>query len=177
MSAAQALHAARAAGITVAIDGEALLLEGAAEPPQAVLNRLARHKPAILDLLRLGQCRWSPERWRSFFDERRRMAATSGGQPRVQAETMALGRCVVEWLNQHQAPSAPGRCAWCGNAESPGAVVLPFGTEPGTHTWLHADCWSGWHRARKADAIASLGAMGIVAATIATAGDMLDDIT
>ena len=94
----------------------------------------------------------------------------------MNAETMALECCVVEWLNQHPAASAPGRCAWCGNAESPGAVVLPFGTEPGTHTWLHAECWSGWHRARKTDAIAALGAMGIVAATITTAGDVLDNI-
>jgi hypothetical protein len=164
MSAAKALHAARAAGITVAIDGEALLLEGAAEPPQAVLDGLARYKPAILDLLRRGQCGWSPEQWRSFFDKRCRMAATSGRQPRVNAETMAFECCVAEWLNQHPAPSAPGRCAWCGNAESPGAVVLPFGTEPGTHTWLHAECWSSWHRARKTDAIAALGAMSIVAA-------------
>jgi hypothetical protein len=169
MSAADALHAARSAGITVAIDGEGLLLEGTAEPPQAVLDELVRHKLAILDLLRSRQRGWSPERWRSFFDKRWRMAATSGRQPHVHAETMALECCVVEWLNQHPAPSAPGRCAWCGNAESPGAVVLPFGTEPGTHAWLHAECWSGWHRARKTDAIAALSAMGIVAATIATA--------
>jgi hypothetical protein len=44
-------------------------------------------------------------------------------------------RCVIEWLNQHPASSAPGRCAWCGKAESrgAGAVVLPFETQPGTH--------------------------------------------
>jgi hypothetical protein len=55
----------------------------------------------------------------------------------------------------------PGRCAWCGKAESPGAVVLPFGTEPGTHTWLHAECWPGWYQARQTDATAALGAMSI----------------
>jgi hypothetical protein len=31
---------------------------------------------------------------------------------------------------------------------------------------LHAECWSSWHRARKTDAIAALGAMGIVTATL-----------
>lgn len=178
MSAAQALHAARAAGITVAINGEALLLEGAAEPPQAVLDDLARHKLAILVLLRRGPCGWSSEQWRSYFDRRRRMAAASGGS-RAQAETTALECCVVEWLNQHPAPSAPGCCAWCGKAESPSAVVLPFGVEPGTHRWLHAECWSGWHRTRKTDAIAALGELGIVAAAIAewrTPGDTLDDV-
>jgi hypothetical protein len=68
---------------------------------------------------------------------------------------------VVEWLNQHPAPSAPGRCAWCGRPESLGAVVLPFGTEPGTHAWLHADCWPVWYEGRRNDAIAALCAMGI----------------
>ena len=63
---------------------------------------------------------------------------------------------VVEWLNEHPTPSPPGRCAWCGTTESLGAVVLPFGTEPGTHTWLHAECWPAWHQARRAEAAAAL---------------------
>jgi hypothetical protein len=51
MSAAEALRAARAAGVTVRSDGECLLLEANVEPPQAVLDVLVRHKHAILDLL------------------------------------------------------------------------------------------------------------------------------
>jgi hypothetical protein len=145
----------------VAIDGEAILLEGAAEPPQAVLDELARHKPAILDLLRGGQCGWSPEQWRSFFDERCMMAATNGGQPRVQAETMALECCVVEWLNRNPVPSPAGRCARCGKPDSAGTVVLPFGTEPGTHTWLHAECWGAWQQTCRSQATEALTLMGI----------------
>ena len=64
---------------------------------------------------------------------------------------------IVKWLNQHPAPSAPGRCAWCGRSESPSAVVLPFGTEPGTHTWLHAHCWPAWHQSRREEAAIALG--------------------
>jgi hypothetical protein len=63
---------------------------------------------------------------------------------------------VAEWLNQHPAPSTPDRCAWCGKDESPGAVVVPFGAGPGTHAWLHSECWSAWHQARRAHAIAVL---------------------
>ncbi len=37
------------------------------------------------------------------------------------------------------------------------------GPEPGTHAWLHAECWPPWHQARRADAIAALRAMGIQA--------------
>jgi hypothetical protein len=60
---------------------------------------------------------------------------------------------VAEWLNQHPAPSTPDRCAWCGKDESP---VVPFGAGPGTHAWLHSECWSAWHQARRAHAIAVL---------------------
>jgi hypothetical protein len=161
MSAAEALCAAHAAGITVTLDDEDLLLEAGAEPPQSVLDALVRHKRAILDLLRPGQCGWTPEQWRAHFDRHSGIAATSGGQRRSEAEAWALECCVIEWLNRHPAPSAPGHCACCGKAESPGTVVLPFGTEPGTHAWLHAECWPDWHKARQADAIAALAAMGI----------------
>ena len=70
MSAAEALRAARTAGITVTLDGETLLLKATAEPPQAVLDALSRHKLAILDLLRPGQCGWTAEQWRAYFDKR-----------------------------------------------------------------------------------------------------------
>jgi hypothetical protein len=63
---------------------------------------------------------------------------------------------ISEWLNQHPAPSRPGYCAWCGRSGSPSTVVLPFGTEPETHTWLHSDCWPDWHRARMAEAAKAL---------------------
>lgn len=63
---------------------------------------------------------------------------------------------VIRWLNQHPAPSKPGCCAWCQQTESPSAVVLPFGTEPGTHTWLHAECWRAWHQWRRAEAACAL---------------------
>src|SRR5215203_29452 len=58
----------------------------------------------------------------------------------------------IEWLNQHPCPSPAGRCAWCGAVETAGAVIVPFGTEPGTHTWLHAECWPAWQQARRAQA-------------------------
>jgi hypothetical protein len=164
MSAVEALRAAQAAGITVTLDGEGLLLEAVAEPPRSVLDALARHKRAILDLLQPGQCEWRPEQWRAYFDRHYEIAATDSGQPHSEAESSALAYCVGEWLNQHPAPSAPGRCAWCGKVERQGAVVLPFGTEPGTHAWLHGECWSNWHQARRAEAIVALGAMGIVGA-------------
>jgi hypothetical protein len=161
MSAAEALRAAHAAGITITFDGESLLLEAIAEPPRAALDALARHKRAILDLLRVGECGWTPKRWQGHFDRHLGIATENGGRTYSEAESLALACCVVEWLNQHPAPSPPGHCRWCGKSESPSAVVLPFGIEPGAHAWLHAECWPDWHKARQADAIAVLATMGI----------------
>ena len=84
-----------------------------------------------------------------------------GNPPRPQLKDQTFEANIVDWLDQHPAPSPPGRCARCGRPGSLNAVVLPFGTEPGTHTWLHAECWPGWHRARRAEAIAALQAMSI----------------
>jgi hypothetical protein len=104
---------------------------------------------------------WSAEEWQVFFDERAGIAEFDGGLPRPEAEAYAFECCVVAWLNRHPVPSEPGRCAWCGKAESLGAVVLPFGTEPGTHTWLHAECWAAWQEARRGQAVKALALMGI----------------
>jgi hypothetical protein len=159
MSAYEALSAAQEAGICVTPDGDGLLLEAVHEPPQSVLDALQRHKHAILNLLQPCQLKWTPEQ-RAYFDRPYRCAPTSSGRPLSEANLSALECSVIEWLNRHPTPSAPGSCAWCGKTECPDAVVLPFGTERGTHAWLHSNCWPAWHAARRAAAIAALAAMG-----------------
>ena len=99
MSAAHALQAARAAGITVRIDGDDLLLEAAVPPPADVIDLLSRNKTDILARLRPGVDGWSAEDWRAFFDERAGIAEFDGGLPRAAAEALAFDCCVVEWLN------------------------------------------------------------------------------
>ena len=42
-----------------------------------------------------------------------------------------LEACIVEWLNQHPAPSMPQRCAWCGKPESPGLLSFRSGPSRG----------------------------------------------
>jgi hypothetical protein len=77
--------------------------------------------------------------------------------------TVALQRAtesrIVGWRNEHPSPSAAGSCAWCRKPETPAAVILPFGTEP-THTWLHAECWPAWSRARHDEAVRALATLG-----------------
>lgn len=161
MSAAEALKAARAAGVHLGIDGDCLVLEAASAPPAAVLDALSRHKVQIVVLLRPAEDGRSAEDWQVYFDERAGMAEFDGGLARDQAETRAFACCVAEWLNRNPVRSLPGRCLSCSNAEYAHDPLLPFGTEISGHAWLHSRCWPAWHSARKADAIAALAAMGI----------------
>jgi hypothetical protein len=51
MTALQAMREARAAGITLRIDGDDLHLQAAAPPPATVINLLSRHKAEVLVML------------------------------------------------------------------------------------------------------------------------------
>ncbi len=157
MSAAEALKAARAAGIELGIDGDDLVLEASAPPPAAVLGLLSRHKAGIVTLLRPGRDGWSAEDWQVFFDERAGIAEYDGGLPRTQAEAFAFPCCVAEWLNRNPVRSPPGRCDDCGRAGHTPGPLLPFGTE----STSRSRCWAAWPNSREADAIAALCAMGI----------------
>ena len=74
MSAAEALKAARAAGIHLEIDSHDLVLEASLPPPAAVLDALSRHKAEIMALLRPANDGWSAEDWLAFCDARAAIA-------------------------------------------------------------------------------------------------------
>jgi hypothetical protein len=161
MSAAEALQAARAAGIRVRIDGDGLVLEASAAPPRTVLDLLSRHKAGIVTLLRPVDDGWSAEDWQALFDERAGIAEFDGGLLRPQAEARAFDCCVVEWLNSNPVCSPPGRCLGCGGGDHAHNPLLPYGIESTGHAWLHLRCWPAWDAGREAEAVAALAAMGI----------------
>ena len=163
MSAVEALRAARAAGIELKIDGDDLLLEASARPPEDVIDLLSCHKAEIVALLRPAEDGWSAEDWQVLFDERAGIAEFDGGLPRPDAEAQAFACCVVEWLNHNPERSRAGRCLGCGDREYVHDALLPYGVEPAGHVWLHSRCWPGWYAARKAKAVSALAAMGITA--------------
>jgi hypothetical protein len=161
MKANDALKAARAAGIILAVDGEDLVLEAASMPPAAVLDALSQQKAEIVALLRPGRVVWSSEDWQAFFDERASIAEFDGGLPRPHAEAHAFGCCVVEWLNHNPVSSPPSRCLGCGGVDRSHDPLLPYGVERTGHAWLHSRCWPAWYADRKAQAIAGLATRGI----------------
>jgi hypothetical protein len=69
----------------------------------------------------------------------------------------------VEWLNRNPMRSLPGRCLGCGGADHSHDPLLPYSTESTGSAWLHSGCWRAWYAGRKAEAVAALEAMGIVA--------------
>jgi len=89
MSAAEALRAARAAGINLGIDGDDLVLEASMPPPAAVLDAVSRHKAEIVSLLSPTGDGWSAEDWQTVFDERAGIIEYDGGAPRAWAEALA----------------------------------------------------------------------------------------
>lgn len=166
MRAVEALKAARAAGVELALDGEDLVLEAVLAPQAAVLDALSQHKPEIVALLRPGRDGWSGEDWHHFFDERAGIAEFDGGLPRAEAEDAAYHACLMHW--QYRNPvsfsSAPlrqcGSCGSCGGPKRAGDILLAIGIAP-DQVWLHDGCWSAWHADRVAQAEASLAAIGI----------------
>jgi hypothetical protein len=54
VNAGEVIKEAAAAGVQIAIKGEGLCLEATAEPPKAVIELIAQHKPEIINLLRSG---------------------------------------------------------------------------------------------------------------------------
>jgi hypothetical protein len=160
MSAVEILRAVRDAGVSIAVDGNDLVLKVFADPPPALLSSLKRHKADIVALLRPTKDGWTAEDWQAFYDERAGILQFDVGLPRPAAEAQAFEACIIEWLNRNPVASPAGRCLWCGRCERPSDAVLPFGTQPGTHAWLHGECWRPWQQARRAEAVKTLSRIG-----------------
>ena len=161
VSAMEALRAARAAGVELRVDGEALVLEAASPPPADVIDMLSRHKPALVALLRPGRDGWTAQDWKAFFEERAAIAEFDGGFPRQEAEARAFGACVVEWLNRNPVRSAPDRCCWCDGGRTVSQRPPSFWRRATGHAWLHSGCWRPWREHRQAQAVDFLQALGI----------------
>ncbi len=163
MSALTALTEFRGRGVEITLDGYDLVVVGADLLTDDEVERLRRHKPELVALLRPYAGGWTAEDWRAHFDERAAIAEHDGGLPRPEAERRAFEACVVEWLNGNHIRSSPHRCCWCGGTERDD-VLLPFGVESAGHAWVHSRCWRAWHEARRAVAVADLTAIGIAPA-------------
>jgi hypothetical protein len=105
MTAADVLKISRAAGISVIIDGDDIILKALVAPPQEMLDAIVRQKAEIARLLRLETAgQWSKEDWQCFFGERAAIAEFDGGWGRSDAELNAFEDCLDHWLAMHPPP-------------------------------------------------------------------------
>jgi len=128
MSAAEALKAARAAGISVHIDGDDLLLEASAPPPPAVLDLLSRHKAGIVALLRPAN-NGPPEPDEVDLEERKAIAL--GAVPELYRDAWA-------WL-QVQKPATVTETQWRQAIEAAARFLGQWGKLAADFGWMPGD--------------------------------------
>jgi hypothetical protein len=78
----------------------------------------------------------------------------AGGQPTVDGvpshrEAEKIAAHAKEGTCKTSRSTDPTSCAWCGEGERSGAMIVPFGTEATGHTWLHDTCWPAWYAKRR----------------------------
>ena len=167
VSAMEALRAARAAGVELRVEGEALVLEAASPPPADVIDMLSRHKSALVALLRTGSDGWSAEDWQAFFDERAAIAEFDGGVAATRsrgARFRGLRRRVAQ---PQPGPLGAGRLPSLRQGRTVSRrPAIPFGVEPTGHAWLHSRCWSAWHAASASRGRRRLSRQSAIAAPV-----------
>jgi hypothetical protein len=131
-------------GATVEPAGTQLILRaGPTAIPATLVRRVREAKSDLIAMLSGRPC--------EIAEQERRFHRAVQERHSIEAQ-------IIRWLDQYPTPSAAGECAWCHKQDNPAAAVVPFGVVPGTHTWLHAECWSAWHEARRAEALRALQA-------------------
>ena len=160
---AELLTAVRVAGGEVQARGGKIRVTAPAPLPGALMDELRRHRDEMLVALGTSGAEpaWDRQDWQALYHERAAIAEHDGSMTRGEAEKLAFEGCVVEWLNKTSEASPPGLCAWCGDGQSGGSVVLPFGNDMHGHTWLHSGCWEPWQGRRRQRAIVELARFGI----------------
>jgi hypothetical protein len=88
MNAPHILAMAKHAGISIALDGDDLVLKASALTDPDLLELLKCHKAEIVSLLRSGNG-WTDEDWQALFDERAGIMEFDGGSARAEAEARA----------------------------------------------------------------------------------------
>jgi hypothetical protein len=165
------LREARAAGLTVTVQGDKLVIRGPrrAEP---VALRLLKHKPAVMAALvrapaQPRQAAPEPERagwdaadWQAYFDERAAIREFDGQRPRVEAERLAWGELLVEWHKAHGAPPPSSRCAGCGKPIG-GSPAMTLADAARVHDVASYECLLKYGRRWRAAAAKALTSMGL----------------
>jgi hypothetical protein len=126
-----------AESISLALDGDEILIDWNGEPPSDVLLAAIRSaKPEVISTLRRR------EAVRQAYDRQRREAEER--------------RAVVFWVNNNFTPSPPDVCAHCGKGPRTGDPFVRMFVHP-DRADVHASCHEAWRAAREQEARKALG--------------------
>ena len=164
------LQAADAAGLTVNVDGDRLVIRGP-RSCEAQAKALMAHKEDVVAYLSehavtdYGAGTWDAADWQAHFHERAGICEYDGELPRPEAERQALADTINHWLVMHPSPATDDNdgCVHCQQPLGPDGVPVLAGT---AHTRLHSACHSPWLTERRRHAAEALRAMGIEAAEV-----------
>ena len=140
----QLLNELRRRQITIVLRGEKLALTAREPPPERLLQALKAQRDEVAFLLTPDASGWTPEDWRAYFEERAGIRQFEGGFERSEAERLAFGDCVTEWLTRNPERNKPTICSACGSGDKANEPVVPFGVQRFGHTWIHHGCWQNW---------------------------------
>ena len=160
MSAAEALKAARAAGIELDTRRRRSGAGGGLGSRRPLCSTCCRAtRPRSWRCCGPADDGWSAEDWQAFFDERAGIAEFDGGLSRLDAEMYRLRglRRSVGWRLHPPVGGEHGYCLRCGSSVSDqdksSVVVTCVG---GTTGRLHASCASDWKNRRRWEARTAL---------------------
>ena len=163
------LAEARAAGLTVGIDGDRLVVHGPRRCEAKAKALLAR-KPDVVDYLNEhaatggeSSSTWDAADWQAHFHERAAIREHDGELPRPEAERLAFEDTISLWQFRHPPePTDDVVCVHCDAALDDDAIPVLAGDSG--HVWLHGRCHHDWLAERRAEARRALVAMGVAAA-------------
>lgn len=99
-------------------------------------------------------------RWLRILKEKESLVRTARGLSPAAAAAEAYDHVLVLYLNETHPNTDSNACAWCHQAETPNATLLPYGSGS-RHAWLHQRCRDPWAAARRKAAVEALAALGI----------------
>jgi hypothetical protein len=124
MIAQRLIEDARAAGLSIEVEGADLIIEADYEMPPDLLASLRQHKAELIAVLVPPSSSAAPtaEWWRDEFEERAAIREYDGHYTRAEAERLAWGELENRWHREHGERLSADICAGCrrpiGNAEA-----------------------------------------------------------
>ena len=169
------IREAKAAGLSVAVAGEQLIIRGPRQAEQ-VARKLIAHKSAVLaaiavqddvgaaaemhDDLPLHDEAEAAE-LRYAYAERVGIRLFDAGYSRREAERLAYGEAIERWCDWHPLRLQPGRCAGCREPLSIGSLELPDDARVHWEQDQDFGCLIAYGFRRKRRAVAALARCGL----------------